>query len=463
MSKKVLVIGDLMLDHYLWGSCNRISPEAPVPIIEVSRESTLLGGCGNVVNNLKALGCSVGVISVVGEDSVALEIEVLLNQTTNYIIKETNRKTSKKSRIIASHQQVIRYDNETINNISEKSQSLIIDKLKSIIDEYDIVILSDYAKGVLTDNLTQQIISIAKDKKVLIDPKGDDYSKYKGAYLITPNKSEAKKITNIDIIDNQSLGESLNILSSIVEVPLITLSEDGIALLQDNKIITKPTVSREVYDVTGAGDTVIASIAYALLDNKNIIEAIEFANLVAGVVVGKLGSATASLDEIEEYKSSLHKSKIEAHIKDFFQISKVVERLKKLNKKIVFTNGCFDILHRGHVSYLDTAKSYGDILILGLNSDDSIKRLKGKNRPINTQDDRAYILAGLESVDFVVPFSEDTPYNLIKLIQPDILVKGGDYHNKEVVGSDIAKEVRLVDFIDGKSTTQTIQKICKIE
>ncbi|SHO81587.1 ADP-heptose synthase / D-glycero-beta-D-manno-heptose 7-phosphate kinase [hydrothermal vent metagenome] len=459
MSKKVLVIGDVMLDHYLWGSCSRISPEAPVPIVEVSRESTILGGCGNVVNNLQALGCSVGLISVVGDDNIAIEIEDLLNDTTHYIIKEKSRKTSKKSRIIASHQQVIRYDNESINDISLESQLLIIDKLKTIIDDYQIIILSDYAKGVLTDKLTKEIISMANGKKVLIDPKGDNYDKYRGAYLITPNKSEAKKVTNIEIIDNHTLGESLNILSSIVEVPLITLSEDGIALLQDGRVITKPTVSREVYDVTGAGDTVIASIAYSLMNNKNIVESIEFANLVAGVVVGKIGSATASLEEIEEYKSSLHKSKIESHIKDFSQISKVVERLKKLNKKIVFTNGCFDILHRGHVSYLDTAKSYGDILILGLNSDDSIKRLKGENRPINTQDDRAYILAGLESVDFVVPFSDDTPYKLIQLIEPDILVKGGDYHNKEVVGSDIAKEVRLVDFIDGKSTTKTIEKI----
>ncbi len=459
MNKKVLVIGDLMLDHYLWGNCNRISPEAPTPIIEIFSESTLLGGCGNVINNLKAFGCNVGIISVIGEDSVALEIEKLLTNTTNYIIKETNRKTSKKSRIIASHQQVIRYDNESINDISQKSQLLIIDKLKNIIDDYEIIILSDYAKGVLTDKLTQEIISIANGKKVLIDPKGDNYNKYRGAYLLTPNKNEAKKITNIEIIDHQTLKKSLNILSSIVEIPLITLSEDGIALLQNNKLIIKPTVSREVYDVTGAGDTVIASIAYALLDNKNIVEAIEFANLVAGVVVGKLGSATATIEEIEDYKSSLHKSKIESHIKDFSQITKIVERLKTLNKKIVFTNGCFDILHRGHVSYLDKAKSYGDILIVGLNSDDSIKRLKGKNRPINIQEDRAYILAGLESVDFVVLFNEDTPYNLIKLIEPDILVKGGDYYNKEIIGSDIAKEVRLVNFIDGKSTTQIINQI----
>jgi len=204
---------------------------------------------------------------------------------------------------------------------------------------------------------------------------------------------------------------------------------------------------------------VIASLGYCLAKNLDIETSIEFANLAAGVVVGKLGSATATLEEIEEYKSTLHKSSIESHIKTFKEIEQTVARLKEKGKKIVFTNGCFDILHRGHVSYLDVAKSFGDVLILGLNSDDSVRRLKGNDRPINNQEDRGFILAALESVDYVVNFSEDTPYELIKIVQPDILVKGADYEGKEVVGSDIAKEVRLVTFIDGKSTTQTIEKI----
>ncbi|MEA2027831.1 MAG: D-glycero-beta-D-manno-heptose 1-phosphate adenylyltransferase, partial [Campylobacterota bacterium] len=317
--------------------------------------------------------------------------------------------------------------------------------------------------GVLTHNLTQKLIAIANahNIKVLADPKGSDYSKYRGAYLVTPNKKEAQEVTQTTINNTQSLATALHYLQDIVTIPLITLSEEGIAVLENSQIINKPTVAREVYDVTGAGDTVIASLTYALAKGRDIVSAIEFANLAAGVVVGKLGSATASLDEIEEYKSSLHKSSIESHIKSFDEIAKVVERLKSQKKKIVFTNGCFDILHRGHVAYLDTAKSFGDVLILGLNSDSSVKRLKGDSRPINTQEDRAFILAALESVDYVVIFDEDTPYDLISIVQPDILVKGGDYEGKEVVGSDIANEVKLVDFVDGRSTTKTIAKIQK--
>jgi len=458
---KILVIGDLMLDRYLWGKCERISPEAPVQVVDVSKETSTLGGAGNVINNLLAFGAKVGVISVVGNDDVAGQIKKLLNGVNQHIITQDGRKTSQKSRIIASHQQVVRYDKESKENISKFSQEQITKSFQSIVHEYDIVILSDYGKGVLTPTLTQTLIKIANANsiKVLVDPKGSDYRKYIGAYLLTPNKKEAEIATQVSINDQNTLTHALNALESIVTIPLITLSEDGIALLQEGELIQKPTVAREVYDVTGAGDTVIASIAYSLAQNKDILDAIEFANLAAGVVVGKLGSATASLDEISEYQSSLHKSPIESHIKNFDEIRHVVERLKSQNKKIVFTNGCFDILHRGHVAYLDTTKSFGDILILGLNADSSVKRLKGQSRPINTQEDRAFILAALESVDYVVIFEEDTPYKLISIVEPDVLVKGGDYEGKEVVGSDIALEVKLVDFVDGKSTTKTIDKI----
>jgi D-beta-D-heptose 7-phosphate kinase/D-beta-D-heptose 1-phosphate adenosyltransferase len=461
MQKSILVIGDLMLDRYLWGVCERISPEAPVQVVDITKETTTLGGAGNVISNLQAFGCDVGVISVVGDDDVALQIQSLLEGVEQYLITQSDRKTSQKSRIIASHQQVVRYDKESKEDISSSSKEQIITIFKKIVKSYDIVLLSDYGKGVLTTSLTRQMIAIAKKDniRILVDPKGKDYSKYKGAYLVTPNKKEAQEATGTTISDKQTLQKALIQLENIVSVPLITLSEDGIALLQDGKLFQKPTVAREVYDVTGAGDTVIASIAYSLANGNGIVDAIEFANLAAGVVVGKLGSATATLDEISEYQSSLHKSPIESHIKSFEEIATVVQRLKNQKKKIVFTNGCFDILHRGHVAYLDIAKSFGDVLILGLNADSSVKRLKGESRPINTQEDRAFILAALESVDYVVIFDEDTPYNLISLIEPDILVKGGDYRGKEVVGSDIAREVKLVDFVDGKSTTKTIAKI----
>ena len=461
----ILVIGDLMIDHYLWGSCDRISPEAPVQVVNVKKESSVLGGAGNVINNLVTLGSVVDVISVIGNDSVANELKSLLEKIdvpTSNLVVENNRKTSKKSRLIASQQQVLRYDMESIDDINENSHKQIIQTLETNIDKYSSIILSDYGKGVLTTNLTKEIIKIANKNsiKVLVDPKGKDYSKYKGSYTLTPNKKEAMEATNIDIKDESSLIEALKSLKTQceLEVSLITLSEQGIAIF-DDELTIKPTVAREVYDVTGAGDTVIASIAFALGNNLDIKDAIYFANLAAGVVVGKIGSATTTLDEIYEYEYSLHKSNSTSHIKTFDEIKTLSSKLHNQGKKIVFTNGCFDILHVGHVKYLEVAKSYGDVLILGLNADSSVRKLKGPTRPINTQDDRAYILASLESVDYVVIFEEETPYELIKLIKPHVLVKGGDYEGKEVVGQDIADELKLVQFVDGKSTTNTIKRI----
>jgi len=464
-SPRLLVIGDLMIDHYLWGSCERISPEAPVQVVNVKSESTVLGGAGNVINNLNALGAQVDVISVVGGCEISDELKVLLTDigvNTQYLITQKDRITSKKSRIIASHQQVVRYDRESTDEISSESQKSILDSFESIIYNYDGVLLSDYGKGVLTKELTNSLISIANEngKKVLADPKGLDYSKYKGAYLLTPNKKEASEATKIDIKDDASLSQAIIQLKTQcnLDVSLITLSEQGVAIY-DDKLRTHPTVAREVFDVTGAGDTVLASLGFALACGYEIDDAVEFANLAAGVVVGKIGSATATLNEIIEYESSLNKSTSDEHIKTLGEIATLSKELKARGKRIIFTNGCFDILHAGHVRYLETAKSYGDVLILGLNSDRSVTALKGKGRPINTQLDRAYILAALEAVDYVVVFDEDTPYDLIKTVKPHVLVKGGDYEGKEVVGQDLADELKLVQFVDGKSTTRTIQKI----
>lgn len=461
----ILVIGDLMIDHYLWGSCERISPEAPVQIVDISRETTVLGGAGNVINNLVALGAKVSVGSVIGDDANGVELlEMLMaiGVDTSCIVTQEGRKTSKKSRIVASSQQVLRYDNESKESINDDEADKILNSLKSTISNYDAVILSDYGKGVLSTSLCQGMISLCKKNcvKVLVDPKGSDYSKYKGAYLLTPNKKEAILATKIEIKDKDSLKNALLKLKRECElsISMITLSEEGIATYE-NEIKIFPTVAKEVFDVTGAGDTVIASIAYALSAGENIDKAASFANLAAGVVVGKIGSATVSLDEIEEYEAALHKSSSDAHIKSFDEIKSIVSRYRKEDKKIVFTNGCFDILHVGHVKYLQEAKSFGDVLIVGLNSDASVKRLKGESRPINIAEDRAYLLAALEAVDFVVPFEDDTPYELIKMVAPDILVKGGDYKGKDVVGTEFAGELKLVDFVDGKSTTVTIQRI----
>jgi len=462
---KILVIGDLMIDHYLWGECERISPEAPIPIVNIDDENTVLGGAGNVVNNLVALGAQTDILSVIGDCDIANELGTLLsniNVSTNHLVKEKGRLSSKKSRIIASHQQVIRYDRESDYDISEKSQQTLFDQYKKILKQYDIVLLSDYGKGVLTDSLTRDLIHEANNLgiKVLVDPKGINYFKYSGAYLLTPNKKEASLATNIDIIDDSSLLRAITQLKEkcSLNVSLITLSENGVAIY-DNDLRVHPTMAREVYDVTGAGDTVLATLGYALSSNYDIDQAVEFANLAAGVVVGKIGSATASIDEINDYKSSLHQSSSEEHIKTLIEIEVLSTKLKDKGKKIVFTNGCFDILHAGHVRYLETAKSFGDILMVGVNSDKSVRTLKGETRPINSEQDRALLIASLEAVDYVIIFNEDTPYELIKAIKPHTLVKGGDYAGQKVVGQDLVSELKLVSFIEGKSTTRTIEKI----
>ena len=462
-SPKLLVIGDLMIDHYLWGSCERISPEAPVQVVNIKSESAVLGGAGNVINKLNALGAQVDVISVIGGCEISEELKELLadiSVDTQYLITQKDRITSKKSRIIASQQQVVRYDRESTDEISSESQKEILTTFKSIIADYDAVLLSDYGKGVLTNELTKSLISIANEsnKKILVDPKGLDYSKYKGAYLLTPNKKEASEATQVNIKDEVSLTQAITQLKAEcdLDVSLITLSEQGVAIY-DDKLRTHPTVAREVFDVTGAGDTVLASLGFALACEYEIDDAVEFSNLAAGVVVGKIGSATATLNEIIEYESSLNKSTSDEHIKTFDEIKDLANDLKNRGKKIVFTNGCSDILHVGHVKYLEEAKSFGDVLILGLNSDESVTVLKGEGRPINPQLDRAYILAALEPVDYVVIFSEDTPYDLIKLIKPHTLVKGGDYEGKEVAGQDIADELKLVQFVDGKALQKPLK------
>jgi D-beta-D-heptose 7-phosphate kinase/D-beta-D-heptose 1-phosphate adenosyltransferase len=462
---KILVIGDLMIDHYLWGSCSRISPEAPVQVINVARESSVLGGAGNVINNLHTLGAKVDVISTIGDCNNADLLKQLLatiKVDSQYLIEQVGRITSKKSRIIASGQQVVRYDAESTDEISKDSQNQILATFKRIIKDYELILLSDYGKGVLTKPLTQSLIQTANqhNKKILIDPKGLDYKKYAGAYLLTPNKKEASEATKIHIKDDKSLEKAITQLKKNCDltVSLITLSEQGVAIF-DNTLRTYPTVAREVFDVTGAGDTILASLGFTLSCGLDIDECVKFSNLAAGVVVGKIGSATATLDEIVEYESSLNQSNSDEHIKTLAEITALSVQLKIRNKKIVFTNGCFDLLHAGHVRYLEKAKSFGDVLIVGLNADASVRTLKGDTRPINSQADRAYILAALEAVDYVVIFDEDTPYNLIKIIQPHVLVKGGDYEGKIVIGQEIADELKLVEFVDGKSTTQTIKKI----
>ncbi|ADV46675.1 D-glycero-beta-D-manno-heptose-7-phosphate kinase [Nitratifractor salsuginis] len=465
---KILVLGDLMIDHYLWGKTERISPEAPVPVIDVREESEVLGGAGNVVNNLVTLGGRVEVASVIGADGNGKRLKEMLEALgvgSEALIEEPGRSTTRKSRVIASHQQVVRFDSETRQPISRESEEELLERIEALLDEgIDTILISDYGKGVVTEGLTQGTIALAKQRgmRVMVDPKGKDYSKYRGATAITPNRKEASEATGIAIADEASLREAGFRLKEELELEraIITLSEEGMAIFGEEMQII-PTVAKEVYDVTGAGDTVIATLGFVRACGGSIDEAARIANAAAAVVVGKLGSATASWEEIIAYEKSLHESGTEDRILDREALARRVERLRREGKRIVFTNGCFDILHLGHVKYLQKAASFGDVLIVGLNSDDSVRRLKGPERPVNPQYDRAYLLAALEAVDYVTIFDEDTPYELIRTVRPDVLVKGGDYAGREVVGSDIAGELRLVEFVEGRSTTATIEKMRK--
>lgn len=450
-----------MVDHYIWGSCNRISPEAPVQVVNVKSENNRLGGACNVGANLSALGAKVSLCGIIGDDSLGKWLASELDRLGIDVscIIPTNRPTTQKSRILISHQQVLRVDREDSAPITTQLEDELYELLEHKLHSFDAIILSDYAKGLLTTNLTQRIITLARSlhKPVLVDPKGSDYTKYKNATLLTPNKLEASLATQTQITDDTSLKVAMDKLKSLcnLDICLVTLSEDGIAILCDDSLVKSPTIAKEVYDVTGAGDTVIAALAFGLSSGLDIFQASDFANAAAAVVIGKIGSATASLSEIISF---LHNGAY-ADSKIITQ-SDVQALLPALSeKKIIFTNGCFDILHAGHISYLQKARELGDLLIVGLNSDESIRRLKGSSRPIITQNDRAAVLAALECVDFVVIFEEDTPLELIKLIAPSVLVKGADYAGKEVVGSEFAKEVKLIEFVQGRSSTSIIEKI----
>ncbi|EAI7247964.1 D-glycero-beta-D-manno-heptose-7-phosphate kinase [Campylobacter lari] len=443
---KILVVGDFMVDRYIWCDCTRISPEAPVMVVKSQKEDKRLGGAGNVYANLKSLGAEVFALGLVGNDESGRFLKENLNAR---LLVEKDRKTPLKSRVLSHSQQVLRLDDE--NDFDTKLEDEIIQEYKKIAKDYDAIVLSDYAKGVLTSKVTKALIEHANtlNLPILIDPKGSDFSKYQNATLLTPNKKEAIQALGVEKIDNlekalKKLKDDLNLTYSI-----ITLSEEGIALY-DEKLHIIPAKALEVYDVTGAGDSVIAMLAYALALKVDIIKACELANDAAAVVVAKVGSVSVSLEEIKNLKKASFEDKIKSK-----------EELVKLlqNQKVVFTNGCFDIVHYGHIKYLEKAKKLGDILVVGLNSDESIKRLKGNSRPINLEFQRACMLASMYFVDYVVIFNEDTPYELIEFLKPDVLVKGADYKDKEVVGLNLVKKVELIDFEDGFSTTNIINRI----
>ena len=458
----VLVVGDVMLEVYYKGAVERISPEAPVPIVRVENVKHNIGGAGNVCNNIVNLGGNTYLLGFVGDDDNYKKLSSLLTESKiNNFLVETIRPTVTKMRVLGEHQQIVRVDFEDkIANYSTKDYELLKKNIEDTIDKVDIVVISDYKKGVCSSELCKHLISVAKskDKKVIVDPKGTSWNKYIGAYFVTPNLKELKDISGKEFFnENDSIVKTgLEVLDKFdFENLLVTRSEKGMSLINKKEIYHLPANAKEVYDVSGAGDTVIATLALSIARGIDKYESIKLANTAGGIVVGKLGTVPVTKTEIEEsfYIQDNHK---------LISLDKLLIKLKDLkekNNRIVFTNGCFDIIHKGHISYMVKAKQLGDILIIGLNSDSSVKILKGESRPINNQFDRAEILAAFNFVDYVVFFEEETPYNLIKAVAPDVLVKGGDYKVEDIVGREFAKEVAVIDFVDGYSTTNTIKRM----
>lgn len=462
MKIKIAVMGDFMLDHYFYGEAKRLSPEAPVPVVLVKEEKYLLGGAGNVVRNIRGFGAEVYAFGIIGEDQEGSKIiDLLINEGVfvDNIFQSNSHITTLKSRIVVDGHQVVRVDKEKLIESSLNLQKLVIDNLISIIHEVDVLVLSDYGKGMFNDNLLREIINLCNSKgvKVLVDPKGKDFTKYQGAYLVTPNKLEAMLATDVEIFDKKTIKTALTRLKDILqnESQIITLGSEGIAMLKDEEFSILPALAKDVIDVTGAGDTVIASLAFQLALGKNLKESIIFSNKAASIVVQKNGSAVVTLGEIEKLSMKDSCMKVFNNIDDFEEIYNKI----RIERKVVFTNGCFDILHSGHIKYLKEAKLNGDLLIIGLNSDSSVKSIKGPKRPVNDQLDRAIILSALEFVDYVVIFNEETPIKLLKKLMPDVLVKGSDYNIQNVIGREFATKTILIPFVDGKSTSEIIKKI----
>ena len=467
---RTLVVGDLMIDEYLWGKVDRISPEAPVQVIDVVREELRLGGAGNVANNLVALGCGVTVCSVIGGDengTILRHVFTGKGVDVSGVFEDPMRRTSKKSRVVALHQQIVRIDRETREPLGAEFEEKITGFITENAPEYDVILVSDYLKGVLTEGVLAAITGAGRKHgiPVVIDPKGNDYGKYRGATVVTPNRKEAELAAGVKITGDESLASAAEILLRTGGFAglLITRSEEGMSLfLETGHAVHIPTFAREVYDVTGAGDTVLAVMGLVLACGRSLEEAARLSNVAAGIAVGKLGTSTVSPSEIINEVGLGHRDS-DAKIKNRDVLAAIIEEERKKGKRVVFTNGCFDLLHVGHVKYLQKARSFGDLLVLGLNSDASVRRLKGEKRPLIGEEERAHLLAALDCIDYVTLFDEDTPLELIKSVKPVVLVKGGDYSPEGVVGKDVVESyggrVELVEFVDGRSTTNIIEKI----
>ncbi len=480
---RIMLVGDVMLDEYIYGDAERLSPEAPVPVVQEKYREQRPGGAGNVATGLAALGAQVLIVSICGNDfqgKLLNDLFATLKVNTDGLLQCPDRPTTSKTRLVglAQHrhpQQMLRLDQESTPPITSDQQAALLAYIQKQLPTCAALALEDYNKGLLTPDFCQKIITLARNlnKPVLVDPALlSDYSKYDGASTITPNRFEAEKPSVQTISD--SIDSRPQLAKSLAErhhldTCLLTLDRHGM-YLYDSKSgggTPIPTRPRNVYDVTGAGDMVLATITMAIASGASWLQAAHLANLAGGLEVEKFGIVPITQDEIID---ELHHLDTDSRGKERTpqQLAKELERLRKKNpngRGVVFTNGVFDILHAGHAQYLEFARKQGDLLIVGVNSDDSVRQLKGPTRPINPLADRLAVLAALQSVDYVVPFSEDTPAELIATLQPDILIKAADYANKEIAGRDTVEKrggkVILAPFLNGRSTTATIERMQK--
>lgn len=467
-SKRILVFGDFMVDKYIMGSVNRISPEAPVPVINVKEEQIKLGGAGNVVNNLISLGANVRVLGCCGDDYDGRFIKnYFSNQQVdvNYFKLYSELKTITKTRIVSKKHQFARLDEEYKRDLPNEYYEYIKRNISSILENIDAIIISDYAKGAVNEDFAQLLISQSKKRNipVIIDPKGSNYSKYRGATLCTPNMKELCDVIGRSIeTEEEILKYSNSLIKNInLEYLIVTRSENGISLIHNSKKYDFPAKAKDVIDVSGAGDTVVAAIALLITIGFSMDEVCKLANVAASVVVSKFGTATLSLDEMISNIASNTDFKLLKPITAKY----IINELKNKGKRIVFTNGCFDLLHAGHLSSFKQAKKFGDILIVAVNSDLSVKENKGDLRPIVDEKDRIDMISALEVVDYVILMDDKTPENLISIIQPDVCVKGEDWKEKEMPEKKIINsyggKLEFIKLEKDKSTTQIIEKVLK--
>ncbi len=464
-SANILVVGDIILDQYIYGETNRISPEAPVPVVRVKNTEERPGGAANVAVNISSLGIGVKLLGITGKDDSSSRLEnILTDQGVEcHFVPQDGFPTITKQRVLSQHQQLLRLDYEKETKIDDTTD--LIEKYLELIGTVDVVILSDYAKGSL--DKVQTLIKYANEKgiTVLVDPKSTDFNCYSQASIITPNLKELETIVG-DCQSNDVLIEKGRELCNKLQLDalLVTRGEKGMTLIRENQeAFHLKAETHEVYDVTGAGDTVIAVLATAIACGYELEPATALANSAAGLVVERLGSATVTVDELNGAITNKYQSLISM---DSDAVLQAINQAKRNGEQIVMTNGCFDILHTGHINYLIKARSLGDRLIIAVNDDESVKRLKGETRPVNSVENRMTVLAALSCVDWVVPFSEDTPEQLISLLEPDILVKGGDYTEEQIAGAAFVREtggdVIILPFEEGCSTTSILKKIKEI-